>query len=527
MVILGLADGQDAGAAVVVDDRLVAAVEQERLDRVPHSRAFPWEAAEEALAEAGLTPADVDQVAVAGRFSPAFFLRRHPELRSLATDSFSPLHDVHVFYQAVLRQTGMGALEADRASEWLEGRLRERGYKQRRTVLVDVHRALAEAAHRSQPRDPVLVITLNPRGDGVALAVYRGAIGQLDCLWAQKGFASMHVHLHRCLAAMGLDPLDDGLAWALAAEAEPDPALTAHLDRLLYADGPRLSRKRYPFPERKRDYQRLANVPLPVAAATLQANLCRAVCGVVRYHVRAAKVRRVALGGGVFENPWLVRRVAELDEVDEVWTSPLQGWASLALGAAASVGGLAPGVPTGPGLGRSLGDVEPLVAGLARVPATVEAVAERLLAGDAVARCDGRGGFGRHGGGSRSVLCLATPDAVHGARAALKRTDGEAPVVAGTTPPDLEALRGPARWGAAAAPTALGLQAYQWVQQADDPSLHALITHLAAKGHPEGVALFPLGLGREPAAERVDDAVAVARRSDVEWLWLGPHLVRP
>jgi len=525
VVILGLADGQDAGAAVVVDDQLVAAVEQERLDRLAHTQSFPWEAAELALQEAGLTPADVDQVAVAGRFSPAFFLRRHPELRRLATDSFSPLHDVHVFYQALLRQTGVGALEADRAAEWIEDRLHQRGYRQRRTVLVDIHRALAEAAHRSQPRDPVLVITLNPRGDGVALAAYRGAIGQLDCLWAQKGFASMHVHLQRCLAAIGLDPLDDGLAWALAAEAEADPELQAHLDRMLYADGPALSRKRYPMPERRSDYRRLAAVPVDVAAATLLANVCRAVCGVVRYHARKAGMRRVALGGGVFENPWLVREVARLDEIDEVWTSPLQGWASLALGAASSVGGLAPGVPAGPGLGTSLPDLAPLVQGKQSEPASTAAVVQRLRAGEPVGRCSGRGGFGRHGGGSRSVLCLATVDAVDRARRALARTPGEAPVVAMLEGPDLPELRGPCRWGAAVAPTPLGLRPLQWVHEADDPELHAVLMALGEAGEEAALAVFPLGQGREPAVERAEDAMAVAMRTDLETLWLGPHLV--
>jgi len=524
VIILGLADGQDAGAAVVVDNRIEAAVEQERLDRVAHTRGFPWEAAELALAEAGLTPADVDQVAVAGRFSPTFFLRRHPELRRLARDSFSALHDVHVFYQAVLRQSGLGALEADRAAEWLHARLQERGYRPRRTKLVDIHRALAEAAHRCQPHDPVLVVTLNPRGDGVALAAYRGSIGQLDCLWTQKGFASMHVHLHRCLAAMGLDPLDDGLAWALAADAEPDPDLQAHLDRLLYADGPRLSRRRYPFPERRADYLRLAEVPTPVAAATLQANLGRAVCGVIRYHARKSRLRRVAVGGGVFENPWLVARVAALDDVDEVWTSPLQGWASLALGAACSVGGLAPGELDGPGLGTSVGDVAPPELPDARVePVSTSVVAELLAAGKAVARCAGRGGFGRHGGGTRSLLCLATPEAVAAARQVLRRTEGEAPVVATRQGARGLAVAGATRWGAVVGDTPLGVRPLQRVDPADDPDLHAVLEVL---GDGAALALFPLGTGREPTVERWQDAVEVFRRTELEALWLGPHLVR-
>ena len=179
MNILGIADGTDAGAALIVDDRVVAAVEQERLDRRPHSRGTPWAAADEALKVAGLSRRDVDMVAIAGRFSPPFFLRRHPRWRLLARDAFSPLLDVTVFYQACLRQSGLGALEADRTAEWFHQQLEDRGFGMRRTLLVDVHRCLAEAAHRCQPREPVLVLTLHPNGDGVALATYRGSVGPL------------------------------------------------------------------------------------------------------------------------------------------------------------------------------------------------------------------------------------------------------------------------------------------------------------------------------------------------------------
>ena len=228
------------------------------------------------------------------------------------------------FAYKVSIESGFGALEADRTAEWFHGQLLDRGFGMRRTLLVDVHRCLAEAAHRCQPHEPVLVLTIHPNGDGVALASYRGSVGQLDKLWSQKGFASLHVHLKRCLAAMDLPRGDEALAWSLATQGVPDAALVRHLDGLLRADGPRLSRKRYPLPERPEAYAPLKQVPVEVAAASLLENLCGVVCALVQHHVQRSGLRRVALGGGVFENPWLVARVAELPEVDEVWTPPLQ-----------------------------------------------------------------------------------------------------------------------------------------------------------------------------------------------------------
>ncbi len=528
MNILGLADGTDAGAALLVDDRVVAAVEQERLDRRPHSRGIPWAAADEALKVAGLSRRDVDIVAIAGRFSPPFFLRRHPNWRHLAHDAFSPLLDVTVFYQALLRQSGFGALEAARTGEWFHERLQERGFAMRRTMLVDVHRCLAEAAHRCQPREPVLVLTLHPNGDGVALATYRGSVGQLDQLWAQKGFASLHVHLKRCLAAMDLPEGDEGLAWCLATRGEPDPALVHHLDRMFRADGPRLSRKRYPFPERRDAYEPLSRVPVEVAAASMFENLAQVVCDLVRFHVGRSGLRRVAVGGGVFENPWLVARIAELPEVDEVWTPPLQGWASMALGAAASVGGMAPGMLQGPGLGAAA-DPErcrKLTSGRRHEAAELDAVVAILAEGGAVGRCEGRGGFGRHGGGTRSVLVLPRRDPVDRALQALERHPGELPVIARLPSGRLGKVRGPLRHGAVAEDGPLGRLATQEVHQGDDPRLATLLGLLEARGLPPALALLPLGMGSEPTVATPEDALSVFNRSKLEALWLGPSLVR-
>src|SRR5690349_17509296 len=63
--ILGLnAFHGDAAAALVVDGELVAAAEEERFNRVKHCAGFPSLAAAWCLADAGLTPADLDHVAI-------------------------------------------------------------------------------------------------------------------------------------------------------------------------------------------------------------------------------------------------------------------------------------------------------------------------------------------------------------------------------------------------------------------------------------------------------------------------------
>ena len=65
MNILGInAYHGNASAAVVSDGKLIAAVEEERFNRVKYAAGFPGAAIRYCLKEAGITLADIDHVAV-------------------------------------------------------------------------------------------------------------------------------------------------------------------------------------------------------------------------------------------------------------------------------------------------------------------------------------------------------------------------------------------------------------------------------------------------------------------------------
>ena len=62
MIILGLADNHDAGAALVIDGKLVGAINQERIDRKKGSGGFPWGAVDVLLKEHNIAYRHVDRV---------------------------------------------------------------------------------------------------------------------------------------------------------------------------------------------------------------------------------------------------------------------------------------------------------------------------------------------------------------------------------------------------------------------------------------------------------------------------------
>ncbi len=79
----------DASAALVIDGQLVAAVEEERFNRIKHWAGFPAESLRWCLEEAGIKPEDVDHVAIS--FDPranlgrrlGFVARHRPSLRAI------------------------------------------------------------------------------------------------------------------------------------------------------------------------------------------------------------------------------------------------------------------------------------------------------------------------------------------------------------------------------------------------------------------------------------------------------------
>jgi len=73
MIVLGLnIYGHDTAAALVVDGKIVAAIEEERLSRKKHDRAFPLLAIDFCLKKGGVTLDDVDCIAVSKDFDKLF-----------------------------------------------------------------------------------------------------------------------------------------------------------------------------------------------------------------------------------------------------------------------------------------------------------------------------------------------------------------------------------------------------------------------------------------------------------------------
>jgi len=529
MVILGVADGRDAGAALVVGARTVSLRLQEHFDRIPSSDAFPWEAIEQVLADGDVRRDQVDVVAVAGRITPPLIVRRHRGLRSFAQDPFSAVLDAQVARDALLRQSGLAAVEADRAADFFGEGFAARGMTPRRLVMVEQHRALAAAAYRTQGETEAVVVTLHGRGDGIGLAVHRGRSGQLEQILAQAPSAAVHLHLDRCRAVLGLRGQPHGDLSALGARGSIDEHLVAELHQLWGVDRGQIVHQSMRLRgATSAPWRQLASAPREIAAASVVAHLRECAVALALFHAEEQRVSTVVLAGSMLADPRVIAAVADAGLT--VHAPPVPGFVALPLGAALSQAGTAP-APVSTASWAPLAHVRVPAGG---VPFTPRRMADRLHEGDAVVRFVGGHPGCPWGGGGRSVWVA---DGNKTAIRARLRLPGWAEPAVVALPRTIEVvhrerLESPLTHGTAAVrvqapPIATLSDGRMHLREIgmDEVEVTAVLTALAQRGRAPVAAIWPLREELQPIVSSPDRAVDLWRRAHFGAMQVGPHWI--
>ena len=565
MIILGIADNHDAGAAVVADGELISAVNQERIDRVKHSGAFPWGAIDAALEAAGLRPRDVDRVVFGTAFTPSAALRAMPAMHQArkGDGQFSPLLHAYIVYQSALRRSGLHELEIDACRHILRKRLQDRHLDRAELHLMDHHEAHAQGAFRTQPLDPCLVLTADAMGDGSSATAWVGQAGELEQRFRQSGLACINTFYSRITELLGFTPnRHEGKVTGLAAYAEPPAELLEHLRQRFRFVGPGFLRMNPTRLDRADDaYHRyILRWKREEVASAAQRVLEEMVTGFVRYHIRQTGLHDLAVSGGIFANVKLNQRIAELPEVHSLWVMPHMGDGGLAAGAALGSAGAAPRrlshASLGPAFGRRDCSKSLERAGLPReevasmttldgVAGDVERVAAVLAGGGAVGRFHAAMEWGPRALGHRSVLAPATDPAVNewlNERLSRSEFMPFAPVVRAEDAPEyfvgFDKASNAARFMTVCfdctdtfkqlAPAAIhvdGTARPQVVSQVTDPDLHALLTRMDQLTGVPILINTSFNIHEEPIACTPDDGVRAYTQAKLDGLWMAPYVV--
>ncbi len=565
MIILGIADNHDSGAAIVRDGKLIAATNQERIDRVKHSGAFPWGAVDATLDTAGIKASEVDRVVVGTAFTPSAALRWQPAIHHARRNDgqFSGLLHAYVVYQSMLRRTGLYELEVDACRAILSRRLAERNLHNAELHLMDHHEAHAQGAWRTSGWESCLVLTVDAMGDGTTATAWVAQGGDLEFRFRQSGLACVNTFYSRITELLGFVPnRHEGKVTGLAACATPPPALLDHFRTRFTAAGRGFTRINPLIVDRKTDpyWQKIRRWSREEIAAAAQTILEEMVTHYVRQHIAETGMRRVAVAGGAFANVKLNQRIAALPEVDELWVYPHMGDGGLAAGGALGSAGAWPHALDHAFLGPSYSRRDLSLAlergslpreevasrtTLDGTPGDVERAAAILAGGGAVARYEGAMEWGPRALGHRSVLAPVKDASITDyLNQKLHRSEFMpfAPLVRDIDAPRFfhgyEKAKHAARFMTVCfdctdtfremAPAAVhvdGTARPQVLSRDDDPALYALLDRLEVLTGVPVVINTSFNMHEEPIVCTPSDAVRAWAQADLDGLWIGPYVV--
>lgn len=437
MIVLGIADSFTSGAAIIVDGRIVAAVNEERLDRNKMSWGFPALSIAEVMRVAGVEPADIDIVAVATanlfwreRALPYvdYFREKkagaHQNFLDIGANLSTLVGDIgaarKVYYQLKKTLTRKRRAELPRV-------LRESFGIQAPVKFLDHHLCHAASAYFTSGFERATVITQDGAGDGKCSRAYRvtdGRFEQLNMLDSYDSVGNYYAYVtHLC----GFKAhKHEGKITGLAAYGKP-VYLDLLKDYVEFGEGEIHNTGRCfdhsAIKKLERDLPK--DFSKEDLSASVQVLLEEAVGTYSRHWVDRAGYKDVALAGGVFANVKLNQRIHELNNVDRIFVHPGMGDDGLAVGAALFEHAHRCGYQHEPVmqhayLGPDISDREILEAcqkaGLQIVDCehgVERKTAELLAAGKVLARCAGRMEYGPRALGNRSILYQATDPTVN------------------------------------------------------------------------------------------------------------------
>lgn len=190
----------DAAAALIVDGEVVAAVEEERLNREKHTNRFPLRAAASCMRQAGLGLRDLDAVAY---FFDEDFTDRELRLECLANPRL-----VFRGSREVIREQLEKGLEGSLSAE--------------RVHFVQHHTAHAEAAYRDSGLTQALVAVIDGNGECEGISFFAGRPDSLTRLASYPREHSLGHFYSAITRFLGYGPFDEYKVMGLAPYGDPE-----------------------------------------------------------------------------------------------------------------------------------------------------------------------------------------------------------------------------------------------------------------------------------------------------------------
>jgi carbamoyltransferase len=345
--VLGFSISHDASVCLVRDGRVLAAINEERYNRKKLTCGVPVQALAKIFEITGVSPSEVDFVALAGRETR----EEQPITNDLTFSDGSVAVSMRIAEwisklpggPSLLRNTTFIKMYSA-VNAWLtQGKLRRfekvlRGYGINAPLArYEHHDCHVAAAFYTSGWDECLIISNDGWGDGLCSKVAIGKGSSFNEVANNTFFNSLGQYYNYATHFCGFKKCyHTGKITGLAAHGDPSKTIEYFRRNIPWVE----SKGRYEnrgklFTKALADVHRaFQGIEPKHVAAGVQRHFEEVAAQMVRHYVRKTGQRKVALVGGVHANVRVNQVIAELPEVEEMYVFPNMGDGGLGLGAA-------------------------------------------------------------------------------------------------------------------------------------------------------------------------------------------------
>jgi len=413
---LGITEGHDAGATLLKDGKIVAAVNEERLNRQKMFCGLPILSINKVLEIEGIKPIDIDGVGIAGTLGV---------MARLSWDNPDFMKKLYMFickHSPNLVGSMFFANLQRNIFEHKRGKVVP-NYLESIGILApycfyDHHKCHAASAYYTCGKKHALIITSDGSGDGLSSSVYVGNDGHLELIKEISTFHSLGYYYAYVTNLLGWRMfLDEGKCTGLAAHGRYKDTLRFFDKCIDFIDGQPVNKLQLMGTDVikyiKKSWDKLPKVNW---AAGIQKKCEQIMRRMVDYYIKKTTIRDVAVAGGLFANVRINQAILESPYIDSLFIHPHMGDGGIATGAAflnfTELNELKPYKLNNVFFGPSYTDMdyEKALEGLSytKEKNIAKTIAEKIADKKVVARFYGRMEYGPRALGNRSLLADPT-----------------------------------------------------------------------------------------------------------------------
>jgi len=335
VVVLGIHDGHNAGAALIKNGAVLAALNEERLNNIKNYSGPPLGAIKKVCQIAGLDASEIDIIAMVGLLRTHAPIKERP-FHTRLYERLTPYIHSHAFCNLLVK-----TLHRYRKMDELNRLFREMGIAEREIFFVEHHQAHAACAFYSRPWEgKTLVLTLDGAGDCLCSTVSTGDGTGMKRIASSTHYDSPSNNFYSEITGyFGLKRWEhEYKVMGLAPYGRPEYCID-EMKKLVRIN----PRKPLEFQNicgayltqiQSRLRKRLAEQRFDNIAAACQTYFEELVSQWVRNCIEETGINKLACAGGSFLNVKANKLIREMDEVEDAFFYPASDDGGTPVGAA-------------------------------------------------------------------------------------------------------------------------------------------------------------------------------------------------